>query len=481
MKRFHIYIVAILAFAGITTSCSKDETKSLDVPSKSILVSMPGETGSTTFDSSNITSLEPTTVPTGWTVDDINMYTATITVTAPSSFDNDEVESGTLTLKGYTPTGNTKSVSIQLAIIPNEVDFTDAPANCYVACKPKTRYIFDHTRGGNGSVELATAKIKVVWQSNKDIVKYLDIRNGKGVFYVAPKSNDKEHEDNKKVVPGNAVIGAYDINGNLIWSWHIWVTNSDPMSAENTFTLGGKTMMNFNLGASTNNEGDTDHDAIYQSYGVLYQWGRKDPIPGSDTWNFNLNYDDVIYDFENFSTTLRYVESSEGGSIEWTTANPLSIIIGNPDNAFDWLSDDHDDTLWSATTKTDNDPCPAGWCLPDSSVFESLTIAANDDAMPWEDAQKMYGWWLEDTATGDKHFFSAAGRRNYLDGRLDNMNVNYDCPVPWSGYYWTTTTDGDSAKALYFNLNSNTRTWNGIETARSMQRANAMSVRCVKM
>jgi uncharacterized protein (TIGR02145 family) len=177
---------------------------------------------------------------------------------------------------------------------------------------------------------------------------------------------------------------------------------------------------------------------------------------------------------------LKYVESSEGGSIEWCNANPLSIVIGNPDNAYDWISNGHDDALWSASSKTNNDPCPAGWRVPDSKVYEALTILAKDDAMSWEEAQPMYGWWLEDTATGDAHFFSGAGRRNYLDGRLDNMNTNYELPVPWSGYYWTTSVDGDNAKALYFNLNTNTRTWNGIETNRSMQRANALPIRCVR-
>ena len=129
MKRFHIYIVAILALAGIMTSCSQDETKSIAVPSRSIIVAMPGEVGSTTFDSKNITSLTPTSVPEGWEVVNIDMYSETITVKAPETFDNKEVESGTLTLKGYTPTGNTKSVDVYLAIVPSEVDFRGAPAN----------------------------------------------------------------------------------------------------------------------------------------------------------------------------------------------------------------------------------------------------------------------------------------------------------------------------------------------------------------
>ena len=486
MNRFHIYIVAILALAGIMTSCSQTETKSLKVPSRSIFVAAPGDTGSTSFDSSNITSLTPTSIPKGWEVVDIDMYTSTITVKAPSSFDNEEVESGTLSLKGYTPTGATKSVDVFLAIVSEEVNYYAQPANCYVACKPKVRYIFNPMVGGS-DVALSTAKVELLWQTEKSLIKSLDMRdfNGEGnmevVFYLNPDKDDDGNELNT-VVPGNALIGAYDAKDNLVWSWHIWVTNNDPVAAENTFAIGDVVMMNQNLGADTNNEGEADKDAIARSYGLYYQWGRKEPLPGPNDWNFSLNYDNVLYNDSDYETKFGYVKSSEGGSIEWTSENPVNVVIGNPDNAYDWLNNGHDDALWSATSKTNYDPCPYGWHIPDSKTFETLTILAADDDMLWEEAQPKYGWWLEDTATDDKHFFSAAGRRNYLDGRLDNMNINEELPVPWSGYYWSATTDGDNAEALYFNLNTNTRsTWNGIETARSMQRANAMPVRCVKM
>ena len=92
----------------------------------------------------------------------------------------------------------------------------------------------------------------------------------------------------------------------------------------------------------------------------------------------------------------------------------------------------------------------------------------------------MYGWHLEDSTTGESHFFTAAGRRNYLDGRLDIINDDDFRPIPWSGYYWTATTDGAQAKALFFDLNTETRTWNAINTSRSMHRANALPVRCVR-
>ena len=166
--------------------------------------------------------------------------------------------------------------------------------------------------------------------------------------------------------------------------------------------------------------------------------------------------------------------------LTWANDNTLSFIKGNPENGYDWLYANHDDTLWSTTTKSEQDPCPAGWRVADISVFENLTIEAMDDNMSWEEAQPMYGWNLEDSATGETHFFTAAGRRNYLDGRLDIINDDDFRPIPWSGYYWTASTDGVDAKALFFDLNTETRTWNGINTSRSMHRANALPVRCIR-
>ena len=159
----------------------------------------------------------------------------------------------------------------------------------------------------------------------------------------------------------------------------------------------------------------------------------------------------------------------------------MTMITGNKDNAYDWLFEGHEE-LWSANAKSEHDPCPAGWRIPDSSVYANLTINPVDDDMAWRDAQGMYGWNLVDKNDQSKsYFFSAAGRRNYLDGRLDIMNDDDERPVPWSGYYWTASTSDDGkAEAMFFDLNSQTRTWNGFSSAMPMQRANAMPVRCVR-
>ena len=477
---FSTFAVILTLLTSLTLgSCSKSEEYSLNVPAKGIIVTKPGDSGTTSFDSSNITSITATSVPSGWTVNNIDMYNSTITVTAPSSFDNDEEQNGTITLKGYTPTGNTKSIDIYVAIVENIVDYYASPANCYVATKPDTRYIFNPMIGGCAT-PLQTAKVQIIWETTEKLIQYLDMRDGKASFYIAGYKEDEDAED-VGVKAGNALVGGYDESGNLIWSWHIWVTNNDPVATENTITLNGETLMNFNLGAECNSNGSTDGTTIFNSYGLYYQWGRRTPFVGPAMWNFWDNKDMAIYNSSGYLIYLDYVASDDTtGDVAWALNNPMSIITGNNNNGYDWLFSGHDQ-LWSETSKSEHDPCPKGWRIPDSSIFENLTISPVDDAIvDWQEAQKMYGWHLEDE--NGSYFFSAAGRRNYLDGRLDNMNDDSTKPIPWSGYYWTSSAaENGDAKAMWFDLNSESRAlWNGFDAARSMHRANAMPVRCVK-
>lgn len=480
--RFYNHLIlAVVALSMVIAGCKKEEEMSFDVPSQSILINFdrPGSEGSTIFTSENISAVDVISVPEGWEVVSVDMYEKRITVKSPASFDDKEVRSGTITLKVYTPSGESKSVEIYVAILANEdIDFRTAPANCYIATQPNTRYLFDPYTGGENT-DVVTSYIELIWQTSADIIKYLDINDEFASFFVEEVMDDND-EPTGKLKPGNALIGGYSESGDLLWTWHIWVTNSNPES--DVITLNGKHMMNVNLGADCNSAGEQDAELIERSYGMYYQWGRRTPLVGPNNWNFSLNYDKILYNKENYSVVkLEYVESdATTGSVEWAESNPLAIVLGNKDNGYDWLSGAHNNTLWSVESKSDHDPCPAGWRLPDSSVFAGLTIDGVDDAMKWEEAQGMYGWHLLDSATGGVYFFTAQGRRNYLDGRLDIVNDDAERPIPWSGYYWSVSVAGDDASAMFFDLNSATRTWNGFDAARAMHRANAMPVRCVR-
>lgn len=479
MKRVISSIILVVSLCVALSACSKEESSVLQVPSGSIIVPDAGMQGSTTFDSRNITSVKSTSIPKGWSLDNIDMYEGTITVTAPASFENGEVRSGTLSLKGYTPTGATRNLSVFLAIAET-ISFDEA-ANCFVATAPKHRYAFDPLKGGDENTVLQTAEIKLLWQTKANLIKYLDMRENAEGKMEASFYLEEDVDNEGRVYAGNALIGAYNADGEIIWSWHIWVTNNDPMVAENTAVLNGQTMMSINLGAELNSNGSTDGDVIYKSYGMYYQWGRKDPFVGPQKYNFPSNANQLIYNTKGYATSLSYVDStSEYGTVAWSVANPMALIKGCKANGYDWLYADSGEELWSAETKSLYDPCPAGWRVPTDALFVGLDIKSAEDDMMWDEAQKQYGWHLIDKATESEYFFTAQGRRNYLDCRLDIFNDDLTLPVPWSGYYWTSTTDEEDAKALYFDLNTATRAWNGIDLSRPMHRANAMPVRCVK-
>ena len=302
-------------------SCKKEETLRFVVPSKGIVVAVPGGSGSTSFEEYNISSVVPTSVPKGWSVTNIDMYSNTITVTAPATFDDGEQESGTLTLQGVTPIGTTVSLSINVALITEEVDYSDASANCYVASKPLTRYIFDPMVGGCAT-PLETAYVKLLWQSSENLVTHLDMCDGKVVFYL-----DATDKDKSLLKPGNALVGAYNSSNELIWSWHLWMTNNDPTASENTITLGGMEVMNINLGAECNSNGSTDGQTIFDSFGTYYQWGRKEPFLGPKDYTFPSNSDNAMYNYNGKYIYYEYVASNAtNGNVAWAVRNPLALI-----------------------------------------------------------------------------------------------------------------------------------------------------------
>ena len=116
-------------------------------------------------------------------------------------------------------------------------------------------------------------------------------------------------EDAKIKVPinkakeGNAVI-AFKVNNEIFWSWHVWVTD-DPTNGSSYNSLPGYLKreksngsqelipnsewgwMDRNLGAVSNSMTQDDWN---RSGGLLYQWGRKDPIPPL-SWKGNDQYE----------------------------------------------------------------------------------------------------------------------------------------------------------------------------------------------
>ena len=140
---------------------------------------------------------------------------------------------------------------------------------------------------------------------------------------------------------GNAVIAAKDASGNILWSWHIWLTDQPE---EQVYYNNAGTMMDRNLGATSATPGDVG------ALGLFYQWGRKDPFLGSSS---------ISSSSRTAKSTITWpskvLDNTSTSTIEYSIANPTTFIYNH-------RSDDN--SRWQSE-KTIYDPCPAGWRVPD--------------------------------------------------------------------------------------------------------------------
>ena len=462
--------------AALFISCGDDDvTGSLAFDSPAVFFTQ-GETASVSvhFTASNLNSFTVSSKPAGWDDVTVDAATQTVRVTPPSSFDDGEAKTGTVTLSGTGGGGASGSASLFVGVVDRK-DFSSEAANSYIANKKETHYLFDVEHCSDGT-SLATASVGIIWQSASSLIQYLTLQNGKASFYVGADS-----DDGTKVKSGNALIGAYDAAGTLLWSWHVWAADYDPSDAANQRSFNGYTMMDRNLGAlASSNASDEE---ILASYGLYYQWGRKDPFIGPGTYNFSSGTAATMYNGNNSSVTATPVASDAAtGTVEYARLNPMTFITGVEESGYDWLWSAGSDALWSApgTAKSLYDPCPAGWRVAPAAAFEGLTPDA--ESLAW--ANTKYSVTL--AKDGVSSLFMGAGRRTYLDGKYQNVHVagydpkstRADEAQPWVGLYWTSGVQAADrlATAVYFYYGDAS----AVQSNYGLRRAGALQVRCVK-
>ena len=298
-------------------------------------------------------------------------------------------------------------------------------ANCYIISK-EGAYSFKTVKGNSvesvGDVSVA----EVLWESfgttqqpsTGDLIKQVSHDDGCVVFQTA--SPFKE---------GNAVIATKDKDGNILWSWHIWLTDEPD---ECVYANNAGVMMDRNLGATSATPGDVG------ALGLLYQWGRKDPFLGSSSISSSVEAKSTI------SWPSSVSSSSSCGTISYVTEHPTTFITYNDAN-HDWYytgSSTTDNTRWQSE-KTIYDPCPAGWRVLDggsNGVWKQAGFphGANSHTYDSSDEGMLFGSGISSPAT----WYPAAGYRSYNDGALRN--------VGYRGYYWSVTPSGYDAYGLDF-------------------------------
>ena len=290
-----------MAAVVLIASCSKDkESGSLTFNSPAVFLQAGSEV-TLGFTASNIESFSVTSKPTGWNDPIIDEANHTITIVSPVTFDDDVVKSGSVIMTGKVHGGSTVSATLFVGVV-NTVDLSDKPANSYLVNEKETNYLLDAMYKGDLTA-LATTSVGVIWQSQTNLIQYVELKDGKVSFYVAADSDDGD-----KIKEGNAVIGAYDAGGTLIWSWHIWAADYDPEAAGGSVDFNGYTMMTRSLGALADDNSTTAK--ILASYGLYYQWGRKDPFIGPSTYQASNGSSASMYDGGGSRVYLQTVASS---------------------------------------------------------------------------------------------------------------------------------------------------------------------------
>ena len=318
-------------------------------------------------------------------------------------------------------------------------------ANSYIVSK-QGKYMFSAVKGNSSESVGVVASAEVLWESYGTnvtpnvgtLVKNVSYKNGEVTFQTAYTF--------KK---GNAVIAAKDASGNILWSWHIWFTDQPQ---EHVYNNNAGIMMDRNLGATSATLGEV------AAFGLLYQWGRKDPFLGSSSIGIDMAHSTI-----NWPSTV--VSDSSNGTIEYATAHPTTFISYNSSN-YDWYytgSSYTDDTRWttSETSKSIYDPCPVGWRVPDGGENGVWSNARFDDTT-YDSVNKGISFSISSPSTT---WYPASGWLNCNDGSLEW--------VGYFGFYWSTSPSSKNAYCMYFGSDV-------VNLSCICSRAYGYSVRCVR-
>lgn len=281
---------------------------------------------------------------------------------------------------------------------------------------------------------------------------------------------------------GNALVAITDKTGTILWSYHIWVSEAADVPCSTT--IGGQyTIMDRNLGAtSVNDKSQTTEELIRNSFGLFYQWGRKDPFP-------RLLHRTARVTANSYSAQLPFTNSVQRldrtiGSIAYATRNPAQRIWLDNSSGCNWLSS-YVGELWGFHyssnsidrlvsenklrngVKTVYDPCPAGYKVADVKHIKGL-VEQNAEKLTSRD--KFYGYHFDTGASTT--YIPASGW--VKSGIADNLALCYE---GYWGMLWSSASGLMNVNYMYLHSASSAV----FADSHVCVRGNMCPVRCVKI
>ena len=314
----------------------------------------------------------------------------------------------------------------------------------------------------------------------------------KDIHLDAGKQNLVFTIDSNYMQQANAVLAVRDASNQIMWSWHIWVTErpvyterhilQDLFVGSNTYEL-----MQCNLGwvdekmvyynqrdltfrFTQVGSGKTDELKVtqkgatfdYKDVGsTYYQWGRKDPLVALKNWD-SYRYEDYrlhetgdpdyVYRYETGPTTI-------GNAIQ----HPNVFYTRGTTGGADW-NGDHTTTLWNAdanggtlesttSVKTIYDPSPRGFKVP---IPRAFAVWVNGHKGDESTKGELNGYEFEDNVHNKYRVYpqanrrgtviplTATGQRADIGGKLEVYEQDRPLKAEVGGlwslygvYYWT--------------------------------------------
>jgi hypothetical protein len=289
-----------------------------------------------------------------------------------SSFPDDFRSLAGNTVYDYTITASEENTYLERI----SEQYLNAYSNCYLITE-KGKYVIPADKTMSGT-PLSGSKVDWLWASKEGggTFQISDLMNLTAMSYDGSRIFFQVGGDNpfSQMQKGNVVLALKDADDNIVWTWHIWITD-EPRD----LCYGGKVFLDRNIGALS---ADTLSPAI-DTYGFLYQWGRKDPFFGGEGWVY-----DESTSVLSVARTHTIVNSADDDHvIEWSHADMSDASIeesikypmrffhnrnsSSEEEPADWLSPNNPE-LWSDERKTDYDPCPYGYKVPAQDAFSML-------------------------------------------------------------------------------------------------------------